>query len=56
MGTIREENSINLREDNRNATIYHKEINKLQLLSQINKNNKTKAFSLNEIPLCFIFP
>lgn len=51
MGTIREENSIHLREDHRNLAAYQKEINKLQLLSQINKNNKTKLFSLNEIPM-----
>jgi len=51
LGTIREENSINMKEDQRNSTIYQKEINKLQLLSQINKNNKNKPFSLNDIPL-----
>ncbi len=51
LGTIREENSINIKDDHRNSTVYQKEINKLQLLSQINKNNKTKPFSLNEIPL-----
>ena len=51
LGTIREENSINIKDEHRNSTIYQKEINKLQLLSQINKNNKTKPFSINEIPL-----
>lgn len=51
LGTIREENSINMKEDLRNSTVYQKEINKLQLLSQINKNNKNKAFSLNDIPM-----
>lgn len=51
LGTIREENSITAKDDQRTSTAYQKEINKLQLLSQINKNNKNKPFSLNDIPL-----
>ncbi len=51
LGTIREENSMNMRDDHKNFTVYQKEINKLQLLSQINKANKNKIFSLNEVPM-----
>lgn len=51
LGTIREENSINIKDDFKNLTMYQKEINKLQLLGQINKANKNKIFSLNEVPL-----
>jgi hypothetical protein len=51
LGTIREENSINVKDDPKNFTVYQKEINKLQLLSQINKANKNKTFSLNDVPM-----
>jgi len=51
LGTIREENSINIKDDPKNLTLYQKEINKLQILSQINKANKNKTFSLNEVPM-----
>lgn len=51
LGTIREENSINIKDDHKNITVYQKEINKLQLLGQINKSNKNKNFSLNEVPM-----
>ena len=40
-----------MKDDQRNLTMYQKEVNKYQLLNQINKGNRNKPFSLNDIPM-----
>lgn len=51
LGTIREENSMVEKLDKHNVSgVYQKEMNKLQLLTNINKNTKKQGISFNDIP------